>query len=69
MGTRGEQGLVHLDLGVGVDGVVADVEKLNDLGFWELFDDAFATALIFNQLTGNLRRRQESNWLSHEWGG
>ena len=36
-----EQGLVHVHLGVSVDAVVADVEELNDLGFWELFDDAF----------------------------
>ena len=56
---RGEQGLVHMHLGVGVDAVVADVEELNDLGFWELFDDAFATALIFNELTGNLKQRKE----------
>ena len=50
----GEQGLVHMDLGVGVDAVVADVKELDDLWFWELFDDALAGALIFNQLTGNL---------------
>ena len=37
-----EEGLVDVDLGVGVDRIVADVEELNDLGFWELFDDAFA---------------------------
>ena len=30
-----------MNLGVGVNAVVADVEKLDDLGFWELFDDAF----------------------------
>ena len=44
-----------MDLGVGVDAVVADVKELDDLGLWELFDDAFATALIFNQLAGNLQ--------------
>jgi hypothetical protein len=42
-----------MDLGVGVDAVVADVKELDDLWFWELFDDALAGALIFNQLTGN----------------
>lgn len=63
---RGEQGLVHMHLGVGVDAVVADVEELNDLGFWELFDDAFATALIFNELTGNLhnKRKKETRSVS-----
>ena len=30
-----------MNLGVGVDAVIADVEELDDLGFWELFDDAF----------------------------
>ena len=55
MGNRGEQRLIHVDLGVGVDAVVADVKELDDLGLWELFDDAFATALIFNQLAGNLQ--------------
>jgi len=43
-----------MDLGVGVDAVVADVKELDDLGFWELFDDALAGALILDQLTGNL---------------
>ena len=42
MRDRGEQGLINVDLGVSVDGVVADIEELNDLGFWELFDDAFS---------------------------
>ena len=37
----GKQRLVHVHLGVRVDAVVPDVEELNDLGFWELFDDAF----------------------------
>lgn len=31
-----------MHLGVGVDRVVADVEELDDLGFWELFDNALA---------------------------
>ena len=51
-----EQRLVHVDLGVSVDAVVADVKELDDLGFWELFDDALAGALILDQLTGNLHR-------------
>ena len=58
VGDRGKQGLIHVHLGIGVDRVVADVEELNDLGFWELFDDAFAAALILNQLAGNLRRAE-----------
>ena len=33
--------LIDVDLGVGVNGIVADVEELDDLGFWELFDDTF----------------------------
>ena len=36
-----EEGLVDMDLGVGVNRIIANVEELNDLGFWELFDDAF----------------------------
>ena len=50
----GEQGLVHMDLGVSVDAVVADVQELNDLGFGKLFDDALAGALILDKLTWNL---------------
>ena len=42
MGDRSEEGLVNMDLGVGVDGIVSNVEELYDLGFWELFDDAFS---------------------------
>ena len=37
-----EEGLVDMDLGVGVNRIIANVEELNDIGFWELFDDAFA---------------------------
>ena len=48
-----------MHLGVGVDRVVADVEELDDLGFWELFDDALAGALILDQLTGNLPHRKQ----------
>ena len=50
----GEQRLVYVDLGIRVNAVVADVKELDDLGFWELFDDALAGALILDQLTGNL---------------
>jgi len=39
-----ENGLVHVDLGVDVDGVVTDVEELNDLGLRELFDYALPCA-------------------------
>jgi hypothetical protein len=53
----GEQGLINVDLGVSVDGVVAYVEELDDLGFWELFDDALTRALVFNQLAGNLPKQ------------
>ena len=49
-----EERLVDVDLGVSVDRIVTDVEKLNDLGFWELFDDAFSGALILDKLAGNL---------------
>ena len=58
VGDGSEEGLVNMDIGIGVDGVIANVEELNDLGFWELFDDAFAAALILNQLAGNLRRAE-----------
>ena len=37
-----EEGLVDMDLRISVDRIVTDVEELNDLGFWELFDDAFS---------------------------
>ena len=55
----GEQRLVHVDLGVSVDAVIADVKELDDLGFWELFDDALAGALILDQLTGNLHKKRD----------
>ena len=42
MRDRSEERLVDVDLGVSVDRIIADVEELNDLGFWELFDDAFS---------------------------
>ena len=42
MRDRSEEGLVNMDLRIGVDGVVSDVEELYDLGFWELFDDALS---------------------------
>ena len=45
-----------MDLGICMDAVIADVKELDDLGFWELFDDALAGALILDQLTGNLHR-------------
>ena len=38
----GEERLVDVDLGIDVDGVVADVEELNDFGSLVLFDHAFA---------------------------
>ena len=41
MRDRSKEGLIDVNLGVGVDAVIADVEELDDLGFWELFDDAF----------------------------
>ena len=42
VGNGSEKGLIDVHLGVGVDRVVADVEELDDLGFWELFDYAFS---------------------------
>ena len=57
-----------MHLGVGVDRVVADVEELDDLGFWELFDDALAWTLVFNQLTGNLQENgQKQDYLTWEY--
>jgi hypothetical protein len=42
VGDGSEERLVNMDLRISVDGVVSNVEELNDLGFWELFDDAFS---------------------------
>ena len=61
MRDRSEERLVDVDLGVSVDRIIADVEELNDLGFWELFDDAFSGALILDQLAGNLYKIRK--WL------
>ena len=61
----GEEGLVDVDLGVSVDRIIADVEELNDLGFWELFDDAFSRALILDQLAGNLYKIRKRLNVSH----
>lgn len=63
MWSGSEQGLIYVDLGVCVDGVIAYVEELDDLGFWELFYDAFAATLIFDQLAGNLPQ-ETRHWLS-----
>ena len=61
----GEEGLVDVDLGVSVDRIIADVEELYDLGFWELFDDAFSGALILDQLAGNLYKIRKRLNVSH----
>jgi hypothetical protein len=45
-----EKGLVDVHLRVGVDGVVADVEELDDLGLGELFDDTFTACKFFLKL-------------------
>jgi hypothetical protein len=42
MGYWLKQWFIYMDLGICVDGVVADVEELSDLGFGKLLDDAFA---------------------------
>jgi len=54
VGLRLEERLVHVDLRVGVDRGIPDVEELDDLGLGELLDDALAGLLVPDQLTGNL---------------
>ena len=60
MGFGGEERLVHVDLRVRVDGVVADVEELNDPGLGELFDDTFTACKFFLKLAGVLHSRKNS---------
>ena len=60
MGLWREEGLVDVHLGVGVDGVVADVEELDDLGLGELFDDTFTACKFFLKLAGVLHSRKNS---------
>jgi hypothetical protein len=57
-----EEGLVDGDLGVWVDGVVADVQKLINLGFRKLFNNAFAGFLVLNQLTWYLDIGKCGGW-------
>lgn len=45
-----EERLVDVHLRVGVDGVVADVKELDDLGLGELFDDTFTACKFFLKL-------------------
>lgn len=51
---RGEERLVHVHLGVRVDGVVSNIQKLDDLGLRKLFDDAFSRLLVFDELARDL---------------
>ena len=37
-----EQGLIYMDLGIGVDGAVTDVQKLDNLRLRKLFNNAFS---------------------------
>ena len=60
MGFRGEKRLVYVDLRVRVDGVVADVEELDDLGLGELFDDTFTACKFFLKLTRVLHSYKNS---------
>ena len=57
MGLWGEERLVDVDLGVDVDGVIADVEELDDLGLGELFDRALAAAMRDYLLAGGLNKQ------------
>jgi len=57
MGLWGEKRLVDVDLGVDVDGVIADVEELDNLGFGELFDRALAAAMRDYLLAGGLHKQ------------
>lgn len=43
-----------------MDGVVADVEELDDLGLGELFDDTFTACKFFLKLAGVLHSRKNS---------
>ena len=58
-----KDGLVHVDLGVDVDGVVADVEELDDLGLGELFDYALPCAEVLHQLAGVLQKHNNISLL------
>jgi hypothetical protein len=50
-----EERLVHVDLGVDVDGVVSDVEELDDFGLRKLLDNAFAGREFLLELAGVLQ--------------
>ena len=47
---RSEERLVYVDLRIRVDGVVADIEELDDPGLGELFDDTFTACKFFLKL-------------------
>jgi len=63
VGLGRKDGLVHVDLGVDVDGVVADVEELDDLGLRELFDHALPCAEVLHQLAGVLQKHNNISLL------
>ncbi len=60
---RSEKRLIYVDLGVDVDGVVADVEELDDLGLGELFDYALPCAEVLHQLAGVLQKHNNISLL------
>ena len=54
---RREKRLIHGDLRVDVDGVVGNVEELDDLGLGEKLNDALAARLLLLELAGVLITR------------
>jgi hypothetical protein len=42
-----EERLINIDLRVTVNAIVGDIEVLDDLGFWELINNASARLLVF----------------------
>ena len=63
MRLRREKRLVHVDLGINVDWIVADVEKLDDLGLRELLDDTFPARKFFLELARVLNHEKTVNTL------
>ena len=53
-----EKGFVNVDLRVCVDGIIADVEELDNLGLGELFDDTFTACKFFLKLAWVLRSQK-----------
>ena len=53
-----EKRFVNIHLRVRVDGVIADVEELDNLGLGELFDDTFTACKFFLKLAWVLRSQK-----------